>query len=185
MGKNQIQGLLMILFAAVLFAAPYFFNRPEMAHHKILVATEKITKGPFKNSVVLVVHHSTVKARGYIVNGPRSGAAGTGGPVQQDFPTVLHSMEIKVPGSIAMSDLSVMLTDGDGADYLQQVAPPPDKILAVKGYAGWGLGQLDREIAQGDWRVIDFDRSLVFDTPPELMWPAAMRLAYTPVAPAP
>lgn len=172
MGKDQIQGWAMIFIAILLVASPYLLNRPEMAHHKILVATEKIDKGIFKNSVVLVVYHGTVKARGYILNGE-----GAGGPVNPEHLTALHSPDAKAPGSIALPDLGLMLTDGKGAEQLRQAEMPPKEALFVKGYAGWGLGQLDREIAHGDWKVIGFDSALVFSGQPDIMWAEAMRRA--------
>jgi putative transcriptional regulator len=45
--------------------------------------------------------------------------------------------------------------------------------MMVLGYAGWGPGQLDREIQEGSWLPVDLDPGLVFDIPFEDRWSAA------------
>jgi putative transcriptional regulator len=52
----------------------------------------------------------------------------------------------------------------------------PERMLLVLGYAGWGAGQLDAEIAQGAWIPVDFDERIVFDTPFEERWSSALRI---------
>ncbi len=42
------------------------------------------------------------------------------------------------------------------------------------GYAGWGPGQLEDEIGDGSWLMLDFDEDLVFDVPVEQMWTWAL-----------
>jgi putative transcriptional regulator len=43
------------------------------------------------------------------------------------------------------------------------------------GYAGWGGGQLEGELAQGSWLTADARPGLVFGTPPDSAWDAALR----------
>jgi putative transcriptional regulator len=45
----------------------------------------------------------------------------------------------------------------------------------LAGYAGWGPGQLDEELAQSAWLMADVDLDLVFDIDPERMWETAIR----------
>jgi putative transcriptional regulator len=45
------------------------------------------------------------------------------------------------------------------------------RLRAYAGYAGWGPGQLEREIARGDWLVGSGDAATIFDTQPERIWP--------------
>jgi len=47
-------------------------------------------------------------------------------------------------------------------------------LLVALGYAGWGPGQLDAEIAQGAWIPVGLDEEIVFQTPPEDRWTAAL-----------
>jgi putative transcriptional regulator len=50
---------------------------------------------------------------------------------------------------------------------------PRARILA--GYAGWGPGQLDEELAQSAWLMADVSLDLVFDTDAAVMWETAIR----------
>ena len=49
------------------------------------------------------------------------------------------------------------------------------QIFVVVGYAGWGPGQLDREIAASGWLTMEVDPGLIFGVRPDLMWEAAIR----------
>lgn len=42
------------------------------------------------------------------------------------------------------------------------------------GYTGWGPGQLETEIGEGSWLMLDFDEDLVFDVPTDEMWTSAL-----------
>jgi putative transcriptional regulator len=45
----------------------------------------------------------------------------------------------------------------------------------VTGYAGWGPGQLDAEMAASAWLSMDVAVDLLFDTPADEMWETAIR----------
>ncbi len=45
----------------------------------------------------------------------------------------------------------------------------------IIGYSGWGRGQLEAELEASAWLLSDVDRDLIFNTPPERMWEAAIR----------
>jgi putative transcriptional regulator len=45
----------------------------------------------------------------------------------------------------------------------------------LTGYAGWGPGQLDQELAASSWLIGDIDPRLIFETPAAEMWEAAIR----------
>ncbi len=46
----------------------------------------------------------------------------------------------------------------------------------VIGYAGWGPGQLESEIEEGSWLAVDFEETLLSDTPPGECWEAALEV---------
>jgi putative transcriptional regulator len=47
--------------------------------------------------------------------------------------------------------------------------------LLALGYAGWGAGQLESELARNGWLTADADPALVFDEPNTTKWTAALR----------
>ena len=50
----------------------------------------------------------------------------------------------------------------------------PETCAMMLGYSGWGAGQLESEMKQGSWIPVDLDYSLVFETPIDLRWEAAL-----------
>jgi putative transcriptional regulator len=55
-----------------------------------------------------------------------------------------------------------------------QTRPEP-RARVVAGYAGWGPGQLDEELAQSSWLMADVQLDLVFDVDVSVMWETAIR----------
>src|SRR6185503_111824 len=53
-------------------------------------------------------------------------------------------------------------------------APDPG-IRMIVGYAGWGAGQLDIELAQGSWLMAPVQADLIFETPTDAMWETVIR----------
>jgi putative transcriptional regulator len=99
----------------------------------------------------------------------------SGGPVQPDRGFVLHrsdttfestfdtESEIKVTVS---QDILVSIASGRG----------PQPAYVALGYAGWGAGQLESELAANAWLSAPADAKIVFDTPYEQRWTAAAGL---------
>ena len=56
---------------------------------------------------------------------------------------------------------------------LSPIPPPRARVLA--GYAGWGPGQLDEELAQSAWLMGEVELDLIFDVAPRGMWETAIR----------
>jgi putative transcriptional regulator len=54
-------------------------------------------------------------------------------------------------------------------------SPPSTKARVIVGYAGWGPGQLDQELAASGWLMTPVDPQLIFGVPPEQMWETAIR----------
>jgi putative transcriptional regulator len=55
------------------------------------------------------------------------------------------------------------------------VEKPPRRLRFFAGYAGWGAHQLESELAQGAWLTAVVTPALIFETPAERMWEAALR----------
>ena len=63
-------------------------------------------------------------------------------------------------------------------DILQAVArgEGPDHLLVTLGYAGWGPGQLEQEMADNAWLSTPADREILFHKPSDQRWAAAAAL---------
>lgn len=104
-----------------------------------------------------------------------------GGPVQMDRGFVLHSLDFQIEdatlpltppagedgdpvGLTASRDILVALSQGQG----------PRHSLIALGYAGWGPGQLEAELAQNAWIVAPATHDLLFGGDSENLWTRAM-----------
>ena len=45
----------------------------------------------------------------------------------------------------------------------------------IVGYSAWGPGQLDNELTESSWLMMDVDPALIFSVPAEQMWETAIR----------
>ena len=161
---------------------------------RLLIAMPGMGDPRFERAVVFLFTHSEEGAMGVIVNQPsddvdfgdlvrqlklkRSEAAReipvhVGGPVEPARGFVLHSADYSAPdgtmecGAFGMTATKEVLAD------LAIGAGPRDAILAL-GYAGWGPGQLEGEIAANGWLTADAERAIVFETDPDARWSAAL-----------
>jgi putative transcriptional regulator len=72
-----------------------------------------------------------------------------------------------------------------GSVYVSSSRPVLDRLISkprkgehvrvYAGYAGWAAGQLDAEVARGDWHVIQADAKTIFDKKSEKIWPELIR----------
>ena len=64
-------------------------------------------------------------------------------------------------------------------DVMQAIAEGrgPRNSLFAMGYSGWGAGQLEGEIARGDWLFAPADEALIFDKDQKTKWDRASEKA--------
>jgi putative transcriptional regulator len=159
-----------------------------------LVAAPSLNDPNFKRTVVYLVHHGDTGAMGLVINrrmahGPigklfeafgldpiidSAGEIGLhfGGPVDMGSSMVLHRDDYHNPTTIDLADhLAVSSSD----DVLRDLAEGhgPSRSLLILGYAGWAGDQLEEEIAEGSWYVVDADPGLLFDDDLETKWERA------------
>ena len=65
-----------------------------------------------------------------------------------------------------MSDEISLTTSRDILDAIAHDAGPRDSLIAL-GYAGWGPGQLEQELAANAWLSLPAEASILFDVPLE------------------
>lgn len=140
-----------LLLAAFMMALPTLAGINGGHSGKLLVATPRVSSGPFERSVIYLVWHNFFSAHGFIVNRP-SPEGYIGGPVSPEMLSIMQQAE-----------------DG-GITFASTVTAEGRKLY---GYAGWGPMQLNYEIFRGLWDVIDYDPALVFSIPEIKIWPAA------------
>ena len=68
-----------------------------------------------------------------------------------------------------------MTTSKDVLEAMAEGAGPK-KALVTLGYATWGKGQLESELAENAWLTVQADHAIIFDTPPEQRYARAMGL---------
>ncbi|WP_297299712.1 YqgE/AlgH family protein [uncultured Methylovirgula sp.] len=98
-----------------------------------------------------------------------------GGPVEAGRGFVLHSNDFYIDNSTLPIDGGVSLTAT--VDILRAIAKGsgPDRAILALGYAGWSPGQLEDEMQNNGWLTCPADAALIFDTPLESRYDAAMR----------
>ncbi len=173
----------------------------------LLLAMPQLRDRNFNRSVVLLCEHGPDGALGFVVNRPTDmRAAGavaldppvrgdsglclwTGGPVEPHRGFLLLGEDPGVEESERVADgfhLTASLEVLRGLIEAEPDAIRHRRCRLLLGYAGWGPGQLDSELAASAWLTAPVDPALVFDAPPEEMWERAIRgLGVDPMALAP
>ena len=161
---------------------------------QLLIASPEIGDPRFDHAVILMVRHDKEGAFGIIVNRPiehrslddllremgerDTGIDGSirvfaGGPVEPGIGFVVHSAEyhraetLDIDGRVAMTSSREILHDIGHHKG-------PLKFLVAFGYAGWGPGQLENELAQHGWFTSPEDSQLTFDDNRARVWETAM-----------
>ncbi len=161
---------------------------------KLLIAMPTMGDPRFEQSVIFLAAHSDDGAMGLIINKPhgvlslfdlvaqmdlektdkgRDLAVHFGGPVETERGFILHSNDYQSADSLpAGSDFTMSATQ-DVLVALSTGRGPQDALIAL-GYAGWGPGQLETEIASNGWLTCDANPALVFHTDNHTKWEASL-----------
>lgn len=99
-----------------------------------------------------------------------------GGPVEPQRGFILHTDDWTGEDSVRVADRWVLSAT---LDILKAVAAGegPSRWVVALGYAGWGPGQLDEELARHGWFVTDGSDHLLYDCHVESRWAAAFQSA--------
>ena len=98
-----------------------------------------------------------------------------GGPVQQDRGFVVHRADPRWESTHAINDDVGVTTSRDILAAIANGEGPRQSLIAL-GYAGWGSGQLESELAENAWLSTPADRGILFELPFEERWEAAAHL---------
>jgi putative transcriptional regulator len=160
---------------------------------QFLIAMPALKDPNFAHSVTYICEHNDEGALGLVINQASTVTFGEllehmsqdppivdasripilfGGPVQRDRGFVLHqpigswdaTLAVRTDLGLSTSrDILLALAQGKG----------PDQALIALGYAGWGAGQLEEEMAANAWLTGPADPTIIFETPLEKRWEAA------------
>ena len=166
-----------------------------LANH-FLIAMPGLGDPHFSRTVTLICEHSREGAMGIVINRPvdlslkdilaqmniepvepqtLAMPVYLGGPVQNNRGFILHEPLGKWESTLAITDTLGVTTS---RDILVAIAnnEGPTRALLVLGYAGWGAGQLEREIVDNAWLSGPATADILFSTPAEARWRAAANL---------
>jgi putative transcriptional regulator len=171
----------------------------------LLVASPDLRDPNFARSVVLMIQHDENSSFGLVVNRPTGLRVAEaqeslqmlwsqsspcevfrGGPidpgVDEPMGFALHypssplspGPTTEEPGELRYG--IVLYTIPPDPDSLARLTTEiPERVRFVVGYAQWGPGQLEMELLQGAWLVAEADPRIIFETPIDSIWEAAVR----------
>jgi len=169
-------------------AAGQSIRTEDLGVGKLLVSARDLPDPNFAESVVLLIQYDKEGTVGLMINrrtkapisrvleGVNTAKHGSdpvyvGGPVEMNSVLCLFRSQ-KKPDREAPSVLGdVYLVSGKSLleQTLAASAGPSDLRLYV-GYCGWAAGQLENELRQRGWWILDGNARLVFDPYPESVW---------------
>jgi putative transcriptional regulator len=153
----------------------------------LLVAHPRLDGSDFGRTVVLVAFPQDAGPTGVVLNRPLGITLGAlfdeqpeiakredmvfyGGPVQPDgMLFVFRAAEHPVKALPVIDDI-YLSADGRLFDALMAKTEEASAQRFFVGYAGWAEGQLDGEVARGDWFVLPAEANVIYEMPVETMW---------------
>lgn len=156
-----------------------------------LVAVPQLLDPNFKQSVVLLIEQSDQGSMGVVINsesplllsdlcknhdieyqGDPGKRVRVGGPINPEQGFVLYEpIEHDTDGRPILESLRVSAS----TLTLSRLASESGiRYHCYTGYAGWGPGQLEREIDEGSWIIVPADALAVLEGDPEEIWRQAL-----------
>lgn len=164
-----------------------------------LVAKKDLPDPNFRDTVVLVTNYGGSAPVGVIVNRPtqtplakvfadigqlrsREEKLFFGGPVRRQELVVVFRAAVPPPGGIEVLDGVYMSSSSKLMRELLGRESPVDGLRVFAGHSGWGPGQLESEIARGNWHLTRADARMIFEKKPESLWKELERRASATIA---
>jgi putative transcriptional regulator len=162
----------------------------------LLISMPQLTDPNFSRTVILLCRHSPDEGSfGLVLNRPlvtsgrvvvnldppvttnRELQLWVGGPVEPQRSWMLVGDDLPVDDPATRSQVLEGLYLSTAPDLLRRALDPepPPRLRVMVGCSGWGPGQLEEELREFAWLLSDVDQTLIFETPAERMWEAAIR----------
>ena len=160
-----------------------------------LIAANHLKDPNFYRSVVLMLDHNDQGAMGLVINRPSAMTIGkalsqqgvsnvndspvfVGGPVEPTSLFILHNCIALGKTDQEVAPGLFLASSEDSFEEVVRNGKKPDisvKFRLISGYAGWGEGQLESELARGDWHTLPADGTLVLEEDIYGMWEVCTR----------
>jgi putative transcriptional regulator len=177
------------------------FNNPIMSDSirgKFLIAGKHLRDNNFFKSIVLMLEHNDEGAMGLVINRPLDVSLSEalskhfdfpasdhylydGGPVEQNALLILHNSTDHDQEHVAVVPGVFVGTSPDIFERVVQSISEDDASFRFRifaGYSGWSAGQLESEMARGDWYAVKAKSQHVFGDDPYEVWEDVMQSFY-------
>lgn len=163
---------------------------------RLLVAMPGIGDPRFEHAVILICAHGPDHAMGLRIDRPAPGVdlktvlekldapapedsigrvVLIGGPVERERGFVLHTDDWSTgDDTLPFGDGLAMTGTREALAAMTDAVSGPRRSALLLGYAGWGEGQLEDELAENVWLTADADLDLIFDGDHESKWARAL-----------
>ncbi|HTD28044.1 MAG TPA: YqgE/AlgH family protein [Xanthomonadaceae bacterium] len=169
-------------------------QRDFLVNH-FLIAVPAMDDPHFARGVTLLCEHNEHGAMGLLVNRPSDyrlaevfeqmeiptecaaiadDTVMVGGPVLPDRGFVLHDGGDEWPSTMRVAPGVAVTTSREILAAIARGSGPRRHLVAL-GYASWGAGQLEQELAENTWLTVPANQAILFDTPIEQRWHAAAK----------
>lgn len=152
---------------------------------QFLLSNADLEDPNFDRVVICITEYNTAGAMGFVINEvyPRRFnelvefkeskpfALYHGGPMENESLYVLHNNPAIIDNSTKLAEN--LYLGGDFTQTVQSIDKGKITDASIKlfiGYCGWEAGQLEAEIAEGSWRLINGSSELIFSSDPALLW---------------
>ena len=163
---------------------------------KLLISMPSLEDERFYKTVIYICAHSSEGTMGIIINKkidydlypdlleqlgidkPLSGKKlyiRYGGPVETGRGFVLHSDEVIQKETLSIEKGVALTSTAEFFEDLSKGKGPENSIFAL-GYAGWGPGQIEKEILANSWMTLSADSKFLFDEEVSNKWNKAYNL---------
>ena len=151
--------------------------------HHFLLAMPGLEDPNFSSTITYLFEHSENGAMGLVINRPSALTLGDmfdqldiegdhardspvlqGGPMERERGFILHGDDVDFDASVDLGNGIRLSTARQVLEAISE-GKGPEKFIVALGYAGWGGGQLERELSQSSWLSCPANSEIIFETP--------------------
>jgi putative transcriptional regulator len=158
----------------------------ESLQGKLLVSSPALHDPNFRKTVVLIAHHDEEGAMGLVLSRPSEVTAAVAVPALAGLPGAADPVFV---GGPVQQEAFMVLAEFDDVDdaaapimgrlgFMPAEAEPEDlsirRMRLFAGYSGWAAGQLEGELEEVSWIVVDAQTDDAFADDPDELWRAVL-----------